>query len=123
MASPNNIQRGDVIRVNFNPVLGSEQAGERPAVVLSPTFHCQHSRVIIVAAVTSRKIEKIYPFEALLDPAESGLPVPSKVMLTHIRSIDKTRITGHYGALSRETLARVETALKYATGLSILHPS
>ena len=114
------IKRGDVLRVRLDPIVGSEQAGERPALVLSPDFHNRYSRLILVAAITSQKTDKLYPFEALIEPPDGGLIVRSKVMMTHLRSIDKTRILSRYGAISFETMARVETALKLATGLTIV---
>ena len=60
------IKRGDIVRIRLDPVEGSEQAGERPAVVISPDIINQHSPVIIVAAITSKKTDKIYPFEVLI---------------------------------------------------------
>lgn len=81
------VSRGDVIRVRLDPVEGSEQAGERPAVVISPDIINQYSPVVIVAAITSKKTDKIYPFEVLINPPEGGLTEKSKVLLLHIRSI------------------------------------
>ena len=60
------IKRGDIVRIRLDPVEGSEQAGERPAVVISLDIINQHSPVIIVAAITSKKTDKIYPFEVLI---------------------------------------------------------
>ncbi len=58
------VERGAIVRVRFDPIEGSEQGGERPALVISPALLNDHSTVIIVAAITSRKVERIYPFEA-----------------------------------------------------------
>lgn len=112
------IRRGDVVRVRLDPVVGSEQAGVRPALVLSPDAINQASPVIIVAAITSKKTERIYPFEAAVAPPEGGLRQPSKVLLLHIRSVDKRRIIGSSGTLSDATMARVDEALRVATGLT-----
>lgn len=111
------LKRGDVVRVRLDLVEGSEQAGERPAVVISPEIINKHSPVVIVAAITSRKIEKIYPFEVLIEPPESGLKKKSKVLLLHIRSIDKRRIIGKYGSLSYSLVKEIDEALKIAIGL------
>jgi mRNA interferase MazF len=113
-----NIQRGDIVSARLNPIEGSEQGGERPVLVLSPDIINEHANVIIVAAITSRKTERVYPFEALIEPPEGGLTQRSKVMLLHIRSIDKQRITGSYGSVSAETMVHVEAALRIATGLT-----
>jgi mRNA interferase MazF len=116
--SNRNLRRGDVIRVRLNPIEGSEQGGERPVLVLSPDIINQHSSVIVVAALTSQKTDRIYPFEALIEPPEGGLVQRSKVMLRHIRSIDRQRITGYYGSVSPEVMKRVDEALKIAVGLA-----
>jgi mRNA interferase MazF len=108
------------VRVRLDPVVGSEQAGERPVLVISPDLINERSPVILIAAITSQKTERIYPFEALLDPPEGGLPVRSKVMLMHLRSVDKERLVGRYGKVSEKTMQRVEDALKIATGLTRL---
>lgn len=120
MSSKNSPKRGDIVRVRLDPVEGSEQAGERPALVLSPDFINDRSPIILIAAITSQKTERAYPFEVVIDPPEGGLRLRSKVMLMHIRSIDKRRITGRYGAVEDATIARVEEAVKVATGLSRL---
>ena len=114
------LARGDVVWVRLDPVEGSEQGGRRPALVLSPGFINAHSPVVIVAAITSRKTEKLYPFEALLRPPEGGLSELSKVLLMQIRSVDKRRIAGVAGHVGAQTLDRVDEALKIATGLTRL---
>ena len=117
MASIIKPSRGDVVRVRLDPVVGSEQAGERPALVVSPDTINLHSPVILIASITSQKTEKIYPFEVLIEPPEGGLRLRSKVMLMHLRAIDKRRITGRYGSVSDETMLRVEKSLLIATGM------
>jgi len=112
--------RGEVVRVRLDPVVGSEQAVERPALVISPDLINERSPVILIAAITSQKTERVYPFEALLDPPDGGLAVRSKVMLTHMRSVDKERLIGRYGKVSEKTMQRVEDALKIAAGLTRL---
>lgn len=109
--------RGEVVRVRLDPVLGSEQAGERPALVISPDLINERSPVILIASMTSQKTERLYPFEALIEPPEGGLALPSKVLLMQLRSIDKQRLVGSYGRVSEKTMQRVEEALKVATGL------
>ena len=110
--------RGDVVRVRLNPVEGSEQGGERPALVLSPDLINEHSPVVILAAITSKKTERIYPFEALIEAGEGGLALRSKVMLMQLRSVDKTRILDRVGHVSEGTLQRVNEALCGAVGLT-----
>ena len=99
---------------------GAEQAGERPALVISPDLVNQHSPVILVAAITTRKTERVYPFEALLLPPEGGLASRSKVLLMQLRSIDRRRLVGRYGMISALAMGRVEAALRVAVGLDRL---
>ena len=114
---PAELRRGDVVRVRLDPTEGSEQAGERPALVLSPSVINRHSPIILIAPITSKKTERVFPFEALIEPNEGGLPMRSKVLLMQTRSLDKSRLTGHYGRLSAETMLQVDQALKIAVGL------
>ena len=111
------LRRGDVVRVRLDPVEGSEQRGLRPALVISPDVVNEHSPVILLASITSRKTDRIYPFETLVEPPEGGLHLRSKILLLHLRSVDKRRITGRLGQINSETMARVEKALCIATGL------
>jgi len=112
------IRRGDVVRVRLDPTEGSEQAGERPALVISPDPINENSRVILIAAITSRKTEKVNPFDALIEPPDGGLSLRSKVLLMHVRSVDKRRVTARYGSIDQSTMRAVEEALKVATGLT-----
>lgn len=112
------IRRGDVVRVRLDPVVGSEQAGERPALVISPDIMIEHSPVVTIAAITSRKTGRVYPFEALIEPPEGGLDRRSKVMLGQLRTIDKSRILGSYSALSEQAMKKVDEALAIAVGLT-----
>ena len=117
MQSTNNPKRGDIVQVRLSLVEGSEQAGERPALVLSPDLINEHSPVILVAAITSKKVDRIYPFEVEVHPPEGGLTLRSKILLMHIRSVDKRRLMGYYGHVTHQTMSKVEEALKIATGL------
>ncbi len=110
-------RRGDVVRVRLDPVVGSEQAGQRPALVISPDVINDKGPIVLIAAITSQKTERIYPLEVLLEPPDGGLPRRSKVMLMHLRSVDKRRLRGVYGRIREETMLRVEEAIKIATGI------
>jgi mRNA interferase MazF len=111
------VRRGDIVRVRFDPVEGSEQGGERPALVISADYVNQRSPVILVAPITSKKTEKVYYFEAAIEPPDGGLTRRSKALLIQMRSVDKSRVTGCYGTVSPETMRRVDEALKIAVGL------
>jgi mRNA interferase MazF len=120
MASNSPLRRGDVVRVRLDPVEGSEQRGERPALVISPDVINEYSPVILVADLTSRKTERVYPFEALIEPPEGGLSQRSKGLLMQLRALDKRRILDRFGVVSPAVLERVDTALRIATGLTRL---
>ena len=111
------IRRGEIVRIRLDPVEGSEQGGTRPGLVISPDLINEHSPVILIAALTSRKTDRIYPFEALIESQEGGLTERSKVLLMQLRSLDKRRIVGRHGAVSETTMTRVDAALRVAVGL------
>jgi mRNA interferase MazF len=113
------IRRGDVVRVRLEPVVGSEQGGERPGLVISPSLINDRAPVILVAAITSRHTDRVYPFEALIEPPDGGLSRRSKVMLLQMRVVDKSRLVTRYGAVSDETMVRVDAALRIAVGLDL----
>jgi mRNA interferase MazF len=106
-----------VIRVVLDPVRGHEQAGIRPAVVLSPLLINTYSSTILVATLTSKRLDLIVPVEVLIEAPEGGLKSDLKVLLMQMRSIDKSRIIGYYGSLSEETMKRVDKAIAITTGL------
>lgn len=105
------------MRVRLDPIEGSEQAGTRPAVVISPTFMNERSKVLLVAPVTSRKVDRVFDFEALLDHDACGLEMKSKALLNQLRTIDKRRIVGRYGVVDDATLREIDRALEIAVGL------
>lgn len=74
-------RRGDIVRVRLDPAEGSGQSGDRPGLVVSPDLINEHSPMVLVAAITSKKTERVFPFEALIAGGEGGLPQLSKVLL------------------------------------------
>jgi len=76
--------RGDLIWLLFSPHTGSEQAGRRPGIVLSPRVYHEHSSLAIVCPITSRERGRLT--EVRLPP---GLPVSGVVLVDHIRSVDR----------------------------------
>ena len=113
------LSRGDVVRVMLDPVRGSEQGGDRPALVVSPDLINRNSPVILVAGITSKKTDRVYPFEVLIDQ-EGGLAQRSKAMLMQLRAVDRLRIVERYGKVSPSTMEAVDRAIRIATGLEPL---
>lgn len=109
-------RRGDIVQARFDPVEGSEQSGIRPALVLSPEKLNKNSPIVVLAPLTTKNLERIYPFEVLVEPDEV-VKRRSKILLLQLRGMSKTRILNLYGAASPETLAEVDAALQIAVGL------
>jgi mRNA interferase MazF len=110
-------RRGDVFLVQFDPTVGHEIRKTRPAVIIQNDISNRYSPVTIVAAVSSQFSEPPFPREVLIAPAESGLPKRSAVIVNQIRSVDRQRLGKKVGRLSRESMRRVDEALKISLGL------
>ena len=110
-------RRGDVYLVNFDPTIGAEVQKTRPAVVIQNDIGNRWSPITIVAAMTSRFEDPLYPTEVLVSASEGGLAVDSVVLLNQISSVDKTRLVGRLGALKTQTVKEVDQALLLSLGL------
>ncbi|MDR1591856.1 MAG: type II toxin-antitoxin system PemK/MazF family toxin [Prevotellaceae bacterium] len=108
------IMRGDIFYVQLDPVVGSEQGGARPCVVLQNNIGNKFSTTVIVAAVTGREIKKKLPTHAEISLPELGKD--STVLLEQIRTIDKQRLREFVGTLTAEQLSEVEKALDISLG-------
>jgi mRNA interferase MazF len=105
-------RRGDVWRVDFEPVRGHEQGRSRPALVISNNLLNQSAAAMVtVVPITTRerKLRSYLP----LDPPDGGLPQQSYVICDQIRTISKGPLGRKYGSLSQAALAEVETRLKF----------
>ncbi len=108
--------RGEVYYADLNPVIGHEQGGIRPVLVIQNDTGNYHSPTIIVIAVTRRTFKKpSQPTHVVLDDAE-GL-TPSLFMSEVIRTIDKRRVCGYVGRLTKEQMMWVNAALLVSVGL------
>lgn len=110
-------KRGEVYLVSFDPTVGAEITKTRPALVIQNDVGNRHSPITIVAAITSKFDERLYPTEVALTPPEGGLREPSVVLLNQIRSVDKRRLTAKLGHLSKQSMERVDQALLVSLGL------
>jgi len=88
--------------------------------VISPDLINESGPLVLIAAITSKKTDRVFPFAVVIEPPEGGLTKRSKVMLMHLRSVDKQRLSGRYGEVSQETMGRVDRAVMIATGLTRL---
>ena len=112
------IKRGEIYYANLNPVIGSEQGGRRPVLILQNDIINKHSPVTIVAAITSNRDKVYLPNDIAIEPA--CLPLPSAVLLGQIRTIDKNRLTDYVGRLDKETMGKVDKAIVISFGIKYL---
>ena len=113
---PEEVRRGEIHWVDWNPSRGSEQSGLRPALIIQNDIGNTYSPTTIIAALTTA-IEKSYPFLVKVTAKESGLSKDSTVNLTAIMTIDKTRLTRKCGKLSESKMAEVNKAIIASLGL------
>ncbi len=111
------ILRGDLYYADLNPVVGSEQGGIRPVLVIQNDVGNKHSPTTIVAAITSKSGKAMLPTHCLL-PTGSGLDRDSVILLEQIRTIDKKRLKDCIGALRQEDMQEIDRALAVSVGLA-----
>lgn len=111
------ILRGQLYYADLNPVVGSEQGGIRPVLVIQNDIGNKHSPTVIVAAITSKAMKNILPTQHTL-PAQNGLDRESIVQLEQIRTIDKRRLKEFVGALGQDDMQAVDRALRVSIGIS-----
>ena len=111
--------RGDIYYANMEPHVGSEQGGERPVVVLQNDKGNKHSPTIIIATLTTSRVDKKLnlPTHVLLDQ-NPGLKVSSIVQLEQIFTIDKRRVQCFAGQASVDEMRQVEVAMKISLGMN-----
>jgi len=110
------ILRGEMYYADLNPVVGSEQGGVRPVLVIQNDAGNKHSPTIIVAAVTSKTMKSALPTHCHLSE-RAGLTSDSIVLLEQIRTIDKRRLRQYVGSLSQHDMQHVDHALAFSVGL------
>ena len=111
------IKRGDIYYANLNPVIGSEQGGTRPVLIISNDTGNKHSPTVIVAAITSRVHTKAkLPTHTIVNDFK-GLDKGSIILLEQIRTIDKQRLQEYLGTLDRRFLLAVDKALAISVAL------
>lgn len=112
------IRRGDLFWVDLNPVRGSEQAGRRPVVVIQNDIGNEVAPTVIVAPLTTTGFTKPYPINVHIPRGVAGLNANSTMLLSQIRTIDKTRLDRKIGHLPPAHLEQVDQAICISLGLS-----
>ncbi len=111
------VTRGDVYYADLNPVIGSEQGGVRPVLVIQNDIGNRYSPTVIVAAITS-KIEKAkLPTHIEIPADRSNLNRDSVILLEQIRTIDKKRLKRKVTHLNADILEKVDEAIEISLGL------
>jgi mRNA interferase MazF len=110
-------RRADIYLVNLDPTVGTEIAKTRPALIISNDIGNQYSSRVIVAPITTQRVDRVYPFEVLIPAGEGGLQQTSKVLLDQIRTLDKSRLRRHLGRLSPERMNEVNQAIRLSLAL------
>jgi len=111
------IHRGDIYYADLSPVVGSEQGGTRPVLIVQNDVGNRFSPTVIAAAITSQKDKARLPTHIQLNSMGSGLAKDSIVLLEQIRTIDKKRLKEHMGRLDDRSMGMINNALQVSFGL------
>lgn len=112
------IHRGDIYYADLRPVVGSEQGGIRPVLIIQNDIGNKHSPTVICAAITSQMNKAKLPTHVELDSSRYALVKDSVVLLEQLRTIDKKRLRDKVCHLDREILRKVERALLISLDLN-----
>ena len=111
------VQRGDIYYADLSPVVGSEQGGIRPVLIVQNDIGNRFSPTVIAAAITSQKDKAQLPTHIHVHSGENGLARDSVVLLEQIRTLDKKRLREHMGRLDERCMEQVDKALQISFGL------
>jgi mRNA interferase MazF len=112
------VYRGDLYYADLSPVIGSEQGGVRPVLVIQNNTGNRHSPTVIVAAITSRTTKAQLPTHVPIKRSESGLKCDSTILLEQVRTIDRSRLKEYIGQLSSGLMDKTDKALYISLGLT-----
>lgn len=115
------IKRGEIYYAELNPVIGSEQGGTRPVLIISNNTGNRYSPTVIIAAITSRQTKSKLPTHYDLNGV-SGLPADSIVLLEQIRTIDKKRLKERLARLDSLIMEAIATPLLISIGVKVDKP-
>ena len=113
------IRRGDLFWVDLNPIKGSEQAGRRPVLVIQNDTGNEIAPTVIIAPLTTRQFSKPFPVNVHVPRGTAGLKADSTILLSQIRTIDKSRLDRKIGHLPGGYLNHVNQAIAISLGLTL----
>ncbi len=115
------IRRGEIYYANLNPVLGSEQGGLRPVLIIQNDVGNTYSPTTIIAAITSKIKRAKLPTHIEISAERYHLEKDSVILLEQLRTIDKQRLKERVTHLDEEVMTKVNTALEISLGLRMIH--
>ena len=111
------IKRGDVFFADLSPVVGSEQGGTRPVLVIQNDIGNRFSPTVIIAAITAQIQKAKLPTHVEIDAKKYGFERDSVILLEQLRTIDKSRLTDRITQLDAKLMQEVDIALNISLGL------
>lgn len=112
------VRRGDIYYADLSPVIGSEQGGVRPVLVVQNDVGNKYSPTVIAAAITSQINKAKLPTHIEITAEDYGLTKDSVILLEQIRTIDKKRLREKIGHLDEELMEKVNDAISVSFGLN-----
>ncbi|OCS84486.1 type II toxin-antitoxin system PemK/MazF family toxin [Caryophanon tenue] len=112
-----NVKRGDVFFADLSPVVGSEQGGTRPVLIIQNDIGNRFSPTVIIAAITAQIQKAKLPTHVEIDAQKYGFERESVILLEQLRTIDKSRLTDRITHLDQDLMKRVDDALRISLGL------
>lgn len=115
--SKKKIRRGDVFIADLSPVVGSEEGGNRPILIIQNNTGNRNSRTTIVAPITRKLTSSYLPVHVIVSPSVTGLQETSSIMLEQLRVMDKERLKEKVGHLPPFLMTLVDRAIRVSVGL------
>ncbi len=112
------INRGDIFYADLSPVVGSEQGGVRPVLVVQNNVGNKYSPTIIIAAITSQLNKAKLPTHIELEKDKYNLPKDSVVLLEQLRTLDKRRLKEYISCVDKTTMHSVDIAIMISLGIT-----
>lgn len=112
-----NVKRGDVFFAELSPVVGSEQGGTRPVLVIQNDIGNRFSPTVIIAAITAQIQKAKLPTHVEINAKKYGFERDSVILLEQLRTIDKSRLTDKITQLDEALMEKVDEALEISVGL------
>ena len=113
-----NIKRGEIYYADLSPVIGSEQGGIRPVLIVQNDVGNKFSPTVIAAAITSQKFKNNLPTHIKVNAHNCGLSKDSTVLLEQVRTLDKRRLKEKMGNLDKSDMYKIDKALSVSFGLA-----